>query len=179
MLYRYNWLDIGKGIVIILMVIGHTSIPKGLSDFIWAFHMPFFFLASGYVTNWGRRSIWSFILHRSRTLILPFAIYSAVVLFLMNVFLGGRDIHEWVLHGWQGYALWFIPVLYVSTIISRCIFICQNERIILLSAIGLALVGASLRYNHIYLPWTMSSVPYASSLIIGGGYFEKDFLSRS
>jgi fucose 4-O-acetylase-like acetyltransferase len=31
-------MDVAKGIAIILMVIGHTSIPKAASDFIFAFH---------------------------------------------------------------------------------------------------------------------------------------------
>lgn len=49
---RLIWLDIAKATVIILMVLGHTSIPNSLSNFIWAFHMPLFFIASGWTTNW-------------------------------------------------------------------------------------------------------------------------------
>ena len=41
---RLQWIDVAKGIGIILMVLGHTSIPQMLSNFIWAFHMPLFFL---------------------------------------------------------------------------------------------------------------------------------------
>ena len=50
---RIQWLDIAKGLAIILMILGHTSIPKFAADFIWLFHMPLFFIASGYTTNWG------------------------------------------------------------------------------------------------------------------------------
>ena len=50
---RLKWLDIAKGLGIILMVLGHTSIPKFASDFIWSFHMPLFFIASGFTTNLG------------------------------------------------------------------------------------------------------------------------------
>lgn len=39
---RSVWLDVAKGITIILMVLGHSSIPDGLSRFIYAFHMPLF-----------------------------------------------------------------------------------------------------------------------------------------
>ena len=52
---RLKWLDIAKGISIILVVIGHTSIPRFLSDFIWAFHIPLFFIASGWTTNWQKK----------------------------------------------------------------------------------------------------------------------------
>lgn len=37
---RNRWLDIAKGIAIILMVAGHTPIPSVMSHFIYAFHMP-------------------------------------------------------------------------------------------------------------------------------------------
>ena len=36
---RLDWVDIAKGIAIILMVAGHTSIPELLSKWIWSFHM--------------------------------------------------------------------------------------------------------------------------------------------
>lgn len=32
---RSNWLDIAKGITIMLMVMGHSSIPHSLAVFIW------------------------------------------------------------------------------------------------------------------------------------------------
>lgn len=45
---RVAWLDIAKGMAIILMVLGHTSIPAVASNFIYAFHMPLFFIALGH-----------------------------------------------------------------------------------------------------------------------------------
>lgn len=50
---RIEWIDVAKGIAILLMVAGHTTIPKSISNFIWAFHMPLFFIASGLCTKWG------------------------------------------------------------------------------------------------------------------------------
>lgn len=45
---RENTLDIAKGIVIILMVIGHCySTQNEILYMIYAFHMPFFFIVSG------------------------------------------------------------------------------------------------------------------------------------
>lgn len=40
-------LSIGKGLCIVLMVIGHSPCPQWLSQWIYSFHMPFFFFASG------------------------------------------------------------------------------------------------------------------------------------
>lgn len=46
---RYKWIDIAKGIGIILVVIGHCNPPEWLKSFISAFHMPLFFFVSGFV----------------------------------------------------------------------------------------------------------------------------------
>lgn len=44
---RIDWIDVAKGIGIILMVMGHTSMPDAINRWIYSFHMPLFFLLSG------------------------------------------------------------------------------------------------------------------------------------
>lgn len=45
---RIDWIDIAKGIAIILMIIGHTKLlPKSLISLIFSFHMPLFIVLSG------------------------------------------------------------------------------------------------------------------------------------
>ena len=46
---RIEWIDIAKGIGIILVVIGHISQIEVLNDIIYSFHMPLFFIISGYL----------------------------------------------------------------------------------------------------------------------------------
>ena len=47
---RLEWIDLAKGIGIILMVIGHMpSIPSAVHNWIFSFHMPLFFFLSGYM----------------------------------------------------------------------------------------------------------------------------------
>ena len=88
---RMQWLDVAKGITIILMVLGHTSIPKLVSDFIWAFHMPLFFIASGWCTNWKREGVCKFITKKVNSLLLPFVVYSVIVLSI-NLLTGGVSL---------------------------------------------------------------------------------------
>ena len=49
---RIEWIDIAKGIAIILVVMGHTGLESGsahyLNSFIYSFHLPLFFVLSGY-----------------------------------------------------------------------------------------------------------------------------------
>ena len=45
-----NWIDLAKGIGIILVLIGHSKfLPITLKNYIYSFHMPLFFILSGYV----------------------------------------------------------------------------------------------------------------------------------
>lgn len=165
---REQWIDIGKGIAIILMVIGHTSIPSVLSNFIWAFHMPFFFIVSGWVTHWDKTSVKEFIIRRCKTLLIPFVVYSIIVLALYSQ-LGINKWQDMLLHGWGGYALWFIPVLFVASLIAKLVMSQKGVSLVWAIVILIA-IGAIFRYFHVALPWTLSTVPYATALILIGLY---------
>ena len=45
---RNTSIAITKGIAIILMVMGHAEGPSLLTNFIYLFHMPLFFITAGY-----------------------------------------------------------------------------------------------------------------------------------
>ena len=46
---RLSWLDILKGIGIILVAVGHIYLNEKINHWIYSFHMPLFFLAAGWV----------------------------------------------------------------------------------------------------------------------------------
>jgi hypothetical protein len=48
---RVEWIDLAKFIAISLMVMGHLGLPKPAARLIHVFHMPVFFLLSGYCFN--------------------------------------------------------------------------------------------------------------------------------
>lgn len=47
---RVSWIDIAKGLGIIFVVMGHSDNPVAQKYFFW-FHMPLFFIISGYLFN--------------------------------------------------------------------------------------------------------------------------------
>jgi hypothetical protein len=57
---RLDWIDIAKGIAIILVIVGHTvPNPSPLRHAIFSFHMPVFFILAGYTfrpKRWCERS---------------------------------------------------------------------------------------------------------------------------
>ena len=169
---RKLWLDIAKGIAILLMVIGHTSIPNVASNFIYAFHMPLFFIASGFTSNYKKHSPLNYICHKASAIMLPFVIYSVIVACLLHYILG-NDLVFLLLNGWSGYALWFIPVLYLASILAMLISHTQNAY--LRYGLMLCLISCSYclsRYN-ISLPWALSTVPYATFLILVGAELKR------
>lgn len=164
---RKQWLDIAKGIAIILMVIGHTSIPNIASNFIYAFHMPLFFIASGFTSNFKKHSPSSYMKHKFRIIILPFLIYSVIVSIMLHA-IGQMNFIHLLSNGWEGYALWFIPVLFLASILAMLTSHVGNAPFRYGIMLCLFLSGYGLSYFNIQLPWTLSTVPYATFLILVG-----------
>ena len=80
-------MSICKGLAIILMVIGHAEAPELVTNFIYTFHMPVFFIAAGYF--FSRKYLsdpWTFVAKRFKGLYVPFLKWSVLFLLLHNVF---------------------------------------------------------------------------------------------
>ena len=170
---RNQYIDIAKGLTIGLMVLGHTSLPDSVARFIWAFHMPLFFIASGWTTSWNRYSVKEFIKRRIKSLMIPFCVYSIVVLTIKEIVIGGGDLVSWFCQGWGGFALWFIPVLFFAVLIGRIVYVVNNLILRYLLMLALIALGAILSYGKISLPWAISTVPYATFLVLLGSELRK------
>ena len=49
---RIDWLDICKGLAILLVIVGHIyAIPFELRQFIFSFHMPLFMMINGFLIH--------------------------------------------------------------------------------------------------------------------------------
>lgn len=81
-------IDIIKGIGITLMVLGHSQFP--LTHFIYLFHMPIFFIASGYLFNLNNKhdsySLTSFVAKKFKSLWQPFFLWNTIFIILNNLF---------------------------------------------------------------------------------------------
>lgn len=164
---RKHWLDIAKGVTIILMVVGHTTVPHIVSDFIYCFHMPLFFIASGITSSYMKHSPLGYINHKAHTVMLPFITYSIIVSFALYL-IGKMVFSHLILNGWEGYALWFIPVLYLSSILTMLISFTKNVYLRCGFMISMFLLGSYLSCYQVSLPWTLSTVPYATFLVLIG-----------
>jgi acyltransferase len=77
---RLRWIDVLKGIAIILVIVGHLSIYDELTLYIFSFHMPLFFFISGYLFNLVKyRDVpMEFLQTRAKTLVIPYLSFTAI-----------------------------------------------------------------------------------------------------
>jgi len=124
---RLAWLDALKGVGILAVIAGHVWWRGPVRDAVYVFHMPLFFMASGYTAHfmaWGR------LLPRlMRSLLLPFACFSLLLLAADFAIEGWRGVRPIFAH-WDVGAmaillrtetlrgpftiLWFIPCLFLT-----------------------------------------------------------------
>ena len=91
---RLGWLDVGKGIGMVLVIFAHDHIPKTLKTFIYTFHMPLFFFLSGFLFSPAKyRSSSSFFISKCKSLIIPYFSFSIIVYiwFLVRYRIGDID----------------------------------------------------------------------------------------
>lgn len=82
---RDKTIDILKGIAMVLVVIGHAGCPQVLYDAIYTFHMPLFFIASGYF--FSAKSIQEkakFVLKKIKGIYIPAVICGLLSIFVHN-----------------------------------------------------------------------------------------------
>lgn len=75
---RISWIDILRGIGIILMVYGHVCYSQHSYDWINSFHMAVFFFAAGYV--YCKRPVLSDIRRRACSLLIPYFSFGMLTL---------------------------------------------------------------------------------------------------
>ncbi len=80
---RIDWIDWAKTIAITLVVFGHILMP--FSKWIFGFHMPFFFMLSGFLQK--KRTAHAEAVNSAKSLLLPYVIYN-VYLLIYSLFTG-------------------------------------------------------------------------------------------
>ncbi|MBR5126880.1 MAG: acyltransferase family protein [Roseburia sp.] len=124
---RISYIDMAKGIGILLVVFGHSSFPTPeVNQWISSFHMPLFFLLSGILlahTNAHEQSLRTLIKKKARTILIPYFSFSILsILFTaildtasFGTYLPNALMQMLVFYGIS--VLWFLPALFFGEII--------------------------------------------------------------
>lgn len=125
---RITWVDTLKFIGIYSIYVGHFLSLTGLSySFIFAYGVQVFFFASGFFAISGReRSLGQTILHRIRSLLVPYACFSLLALVIISIQnnYGLEQVLPLVKQSLMGMrnqtpaiALWFLPALFIMQVL--------------------------------------------------------------
>lgn len=194
---RLAYIDIAKGFAMLCIIAGHFGIITA-NRFVYTFHVPLFFLISGYFLS-TRLDLKTFIKKKVRQLIVPYYVAGfAIIMFagIINSLLGSdlqsvigntKSIFGALLYGAgtphtepmairQIGLLWFLWALFFSLIIVRIALIFKRPGLIVA---GVALVGI-ISARFIWLPLSVQPAMLAS-LFVYLGYWAKqnDILSHT
>lgn len=130
-------IDIIKAIGIISVVLSHTfDYGTGQRNFLFVFHLPLFFIVSGYLYNSkSSKDPWSFIGKKLSSFLKLFLLYNVIFLIFHNLFFKMGILENSHLYNLRDFVvnflnlflfqssesfsspMWFVPVLFVSLVI--------------------------------------------------------------
>lgn len=164
-----EWIDIAKGIGILLVIAGHT-IYLGISSPLYAFHMPLFFLLSGLVYDKNKYSKASvFFPAKTKQILKPWGIMWIISLLVCLIIPEWREalslriiIKEFYTtnsNNVQNSSLWYLPCLYIMFILYFFISkIKRNAKTLLLLSI-IAIFLPLLKYIEYGIDEYIISMP--------------------
>ena len=120
---RIEWVDILKGLAILLVVVGHMEYAEGTANpgriLIYSFHMPLFFMLAGYTAALSfshNANLLKFVCRRFLSVMVP---YICWMLALPCIYATTGEISQYSFHdacldiisGWGQW--WFLPCLFI------------------------------------------------------------------
>lgn len=161
--------DLLRGFGIILMIFGHVHTCRRFDIWIHGFHMPLFFIISGYMFSPEISSFTAFIKRKFTRLIVPYIGFTVVNFLFCFIFIPKDriDIFQKFFHFLfrpnvgqisAGTAVWFLPALFWTVLFFYIIVRLCHDRIFLVLPLSLlaGLFGTWLPQSGIFLPLTLS-----------------------
>lgn len=149
---RIDYIDVAKGILIILVVIGHITnfeyVPTMLlKTWICSFHMPAFFIISGILCDPEKlrtRTFREFLGRKVYTLLVPYVFFEVTAGILQMIVFGTKSVNPvgiafgmLTLHCNQG-ADWFLPTLFFAELLLFVVFKIENRGLYMASVLACA-----------------------------------------
>lgn len=161
---RIVWIDTARGLSIFLVVMGHTILPHSWLIYIYSFHMPFFFLLSGYTyfpekyANFG-----NFLKRKSFSLLIPYLFFCLVGLAYFIPFFKPSNLNETFFQMlWSSnqlhapfIPLWFLTCLFLTEIIFYFFQKYLKPIFLFLAVIVSLAIGLYFGLNYITLFWSL------------------------
>ena len=178
---RIDYLDTCKGILIILVVIGHAIEIVDVEHYcyliklIYSFHMPAFFIISGFLFNsdkWKQKGFKEYLINRTNRNLIPYFFFEWLygitaslffydltwkgkIMELLFVFKGAFSVEVNYVPSWFLITLFFsgLVVYWLESKDKRCVII----EIVLLSVYGIGYLCKALEEHIYYLYWNLDN----------------------
>lgn len=177
---RIKWIDIAKGIGIVLILFSHSVWPESVK---WAdgLLIPIFFFLSGY--NYSSPKV----LSKAKSLLVPYILYNILIIVFAvltkskpfdNSAIEGILYSRYSLYptgstsnttllGYGNAPLWFLTAMFVSYLLFLPLGLCSEKRASLLCGLYILLTVA-LRFCPILLPWSLDCAPFFATIMYSG-----------
>lgn len=192
---RNNYIDFLKGIGIFLMILGHHE--NIITDWIYTFHMPLFFILSG-VFHKNEKNFLQFIKKKTKSLLIPYFTFSGMLFMFwliigrkfgesainntpikesfIGIFYGvdgikGISSMEW------GVPVWFLLCLFVISNIFYFLSRLELKKVIYIEIFLFFISVISLKYVPIVLPWNIQRA-FIDIIFYSIGYYFRDFIKK-
>lgn len=144
---RLDYVDVCKWLGISLVIFGHMKMPGEVLQWIYAFHMPLFFVLSGY-TYRAQRIDKEFLMKKIKTIYVPF------LLFALIFCRGEMSSWAYIAYGSRNAldmagtytVLWFLPCFFAAVLVFSLLMNIGNrskhKAWILATGVAVMLVGA-------------------------------------
>ena len=168
---RAGDVDLLRGIGILLMILGHVYFGGIFDKYIHAFHMPLWFIVSGFFVDITKDTN-NYIIRRIKALLIPYVVFGVAYETLWTI----TGHNQWIgfifpnsieipLNG----ALWFLPALFIADVVCFGILKYIPQKISYIFIVTVALLGS---LHIVVLPFS------ADSAMVGMGFFLIGYLLR-
>lgn len=183
---RYDWIDVAKGIGIILVVIGHSRLNTGIvARWIASFHMPLFFVLAGFCFDEMKYpTLAAYVKRKLEALLYPYFTLSVLVVGMFQLLYIGDDsvfgvkelFVEGTLKGSTFGAFWFITALFCVEILYAGFARLVSHRIVLLCYMLLVSLESAYLINR-HLPYFFDAT-LAALFFYAFGHFLRSFYNK-
>ena len=115
---RLEWIDAAKGFGMVLVVLGHMSIPQAVSKVIFSFHMPLFFMISGYLYHGGFSRRW--VAGKIDSLLISYLVYGVIIISVWRVIGKQGGVDSWLMGNGIG-VTWFLMCLFWTEVVGAVV----------------------------------------------------------
>lgn len=178
---RDRTIDIMKGLLILMMVIGHTD--SIFTPTIYLFHMAAFIMVSGYLYT-DRYSVKTYILKQFKGCIVPFFIVNIFFIIMAKILNFGfketifqnipslTNLFKYLHTVDIGGASWFLIVLFYSSILSAVLIKLNNKIDMKITTVLILLINILLQVNKIQFPY------YLDLSFFGAFFFLMGYITK-